>query len=206
MGLKGATSMSENIRRRIDTTEPNHDNLDPHPLAATMPMIEGKDRENVKADIAKQGVLVKIVLFNGNADGTAGAWRILDGRNRYGIARELGLKLTADNFDAFKGSYAEAEAYVISTNLQRRQLTNAQKQEVVWKMIQKYPDASDRQIARICSLTAHSFVGTVRDRMTNTPEKKEFDAFKKNWDKLSEEKRVEFVKLFAADIREYLAA
>jgi hypothetical protein len=71
--------MNESIRR-------DNDNLEPHPLAALMPMIDGNDRENLKADIAKQGVLVKIVLYAGNADGSTGPLRILDGRNRYSVA------------------------------------------------------------------------------------------------------------------------
>jgi hypothetical protein len=190
---------------RSTEVEPSYDNLDPHPLAALMPMIEGKDRENVKTDIAKQGVLVKIVLYNGNADGTTGSWRILDGRNRYGIAKELGIKLTSENFEAFKGDYAAAEAYVISTNFQRRQLTNAQKQDVIRRMIEKYPDVSNRQIAKLCGIN-HVTVGAVREKLLNPPELERFRAFKKTWDELPDNQRVEFVKEFAADIREMLAA
>jgi hypothetical protein len=108
--------MNENVRReqlKLEPTEPDYDNLDPHPLAALMPMIEGKDRDALKADIHKKGILNKIMLFAGNPDGSTGPLRILDGRNRYSVAKELGLKLTADNFDVFKGTYAKAEAYVI---------------------------------------------------------------------------------------------
>ena len=39
------------------------------------------------------------------------------------------LKLTPAHFKEFTGTLAEAEAFVISANLHRRQLNNKQKQE-----------------------------------------------------------------------------
>ena len=88
---------------------------------------------------------------------------LLDGRNRYRAARELGLKLTAANFKTFDGTPAEAEAFVISANLHRRQLNNKQKQEFAQKMIAKYPDEV-RQGARAddFSLEEHNRRGTRR--------------------------------------------
>jgi ParB-like chromosome segregation protein Spo0J len=121
-------------------------------------MIRGPEFENLKADIAKQGVLVKIMLFRKNADETLGSLRVLDGRNRLKAACEVGFALTDAHFDEFSGSYAEAEAYVLSTNFHRRQLTNAQKQEVIRAVIEKHPAASNRQIARLCNLSSHATV------------------------------------------------
>jgi hypothetical protein len=110
------------------------------------------------------------------------------------------------DYSAFEGSYAEAEAYVFSTNFLRRQMTNAQKQEVIRKMIEKYPDDSNRQIARRCGITSHAGVGAVREKMlAPTPDQKEFTKFCKTWDELPEHRRAEFVKSFAPDIRELLA-
>jgi hypothetical protein len=98
-------------------------------------MIDENNFAKLKADIAKQGILEPIVLFEG---------RILDGRNRYKAANACGLKFTTANFKTFDGSYAEAEAFVFSTNFLRRQMTNAQKQAVIRALIEKYPADSNR--------------------------------------------------------------
>lgn len=170
-----------------------------HELADLLPMIEGVNFENLKGDVAKNGILEPILLFEG---------RILDGRNRYRAGKAVGHKFTHANFKTFDGNYAEAEAYVFSTNFLRRQMTNAQKQEVIRKMIEKYPNDSNRQIAKRCGITAHSSVGAVREKMNApSPEQKLFTDFCKTWDeKLSEPHRAEFVKTFAPDIRELLAS
>src|SRR5690349_10273152 len=103
----------------------------PHELADLLPMMEKSEFEGLKADIAKRGILDPIVLFQG---------KILDGRNRYKAGKEVGHKFVPDNFKAFTGIYAEAEAFVFSSNLHRRHMTNAQKQEFIKKMIDKYPN------------------------------------------------------------------
>jgi len=179
------------------TVEIEIDGLRGHELANLLPMIDGAAFENLKADIAKNGILEPIILFEG---------QILDGRNRYRAGKELGV-LRSANFKEFEGTYAEAEAYVFSTNFLRRQMTNAQKQEVIWKMIEKYPGDSNRQIARRCGISSHASVGAVREKMlAPSPDQKKFTEFCKTWDALSEARREEFVKLFAPDIRELLAA
>lgn len=175
-----------------------------HELAAMMPMIKGDEFENLKIDIRKRGILFPIKLYGGRPDETQGALRILDGRNRYTAGKAVGLKFTAAHFEEFKGTYAEAEAFVISANFTRRQLTNAQKQELIIKMIQKCPNASNRAIARMLSLPGHSTVAAARDRLKNPPEKKEFEAFKKTWDRLPDDTRSAFVEEFQSDIREML--
>jgi hypothetical protein len=108
-----------------------------HELANLLPMIDQSNYENLKADIAKQGILEPIVLFEG---------KILDGRNRYKAAKELSFKFTGANFKTFEGTQIEAEAFVFATNFLRRQMTNAQKQSVIRTMIERYPDESNRQI------------------------------------------------------------
>jgi hypothetical protein len=178
------------------TVEIEIEGLRGHELANLLPMIDGTAFENLKADIAKNGILEPIILFEG---------QILDGRNRYRAGRELGV-LATGNFKTFEGSYAEAEAYVFSTNFLRRQMTNAQKQDVIRKMIEKYPDDSNRQIARRCGISSHASVGAVREKMlAPSPDQKKFADFCKTWDALPEVRREEFVRSFAPDIRELLA-
>src|SRR5262249_11490153 len=182
-----------------DEAQPDFLALAAHELADLLPMIDGVNFENLKGDIAKNGILEPILLFEG---------RILDGRNRYRAAKAVGHDFTAANFREFDGSYAEAEAYVFSTNFLRRQMTNAQKQEVIRKMIEKYPSDSNRQIARRCGISSHASVGVVREKMlAPSPDQKKFTEFCKTWDTLTTEaRREEFVRSFAPDIRELLGS
>jgi hypothetical protein len=173
----------------------NYDNLEAHELANLLPIIDDVNFANLKADIERNGILEPILIFEG---------RILDGRNRYRAGKAVG-RLSSAKFKTFEGTYAEAEAYVFSTNFLRRQMTNAQKQEVIRKMIKKYPNDSNRQIARRCGITSHASVGAVREKMlAPSPDQKKFTDFCKTWDALPEDRREEFVKLFAPDIRELL--
>src|SRR5262245_30285949 len=89
-------------------------NYEFHPLSYLMPMIERKDFESLKEDIRKNGIIVPIKIFEG---------KILDGRNRYTAAKAVGHKFIGKNFEDFVGTYEQAESYVLSANLQRRQMT-----------------------------------------------------------------------------------
>jgi hypothetical protein len=84
--------------------------------------------EELQDNVRRNGILEPIRLWQG---------MILDGRNRYAAGKAVNHPFTAANFKEWSGTLAEAEAYVISTNLHRRQLTNAQKQEVIQRMIAK---------------------------------------------------------------------
>jgi hypothetical protein len=169
-----------------------------HELANFLPMIDAAAFANLKADIAKNGLVDPIELFEG---------RILDGRNRYKACREIKYPFKPTDFKAFEGDYAKAEAYVISKNLQRRQMTNSQKQEFVCKMIEKYPTFSDRKLSREhCGGISHTTIGQVRERIKNPPERQKYEAFKKTWDQLPDDQREDFVKTFEVEIREMLPA
>jgi hypothetical protein len=183
--------MSETVTMKsAPMPAPTYD-YDAHPLAATFPMIEGTALEELKADIRKHGILEPIRLFLG---------MILDGRNRYAAAKAVGHPFTAKDFKEWNGTLAEAEAWVISTNFHRRQLTTAQKQEVIQKMIGKNPQLGDREIARLCGVS-HSTVGAARERLSSSPEVRRYEQFKRDWTKLTDEQSSAFVREFASDIR-----
>jgi hypothetical protein len=162
-----------------------------HPLANTFPMIQGREFEELKADIARHGILEPIRLYQG---------MILDGRNRYKAATEAGHTFIAKDFVQWEGTLTEAEAWVISTNFRRRQLTNAQKQEVIQLMISKNPTLGDREIARLCGVS-HSTVGVARERLANSPEVRRYQAFVRDWKKLTDDQCTAFVKEHVADLR-----
>ena len=156
------------------TPTSTYDDLIAHELANVFDMIAGVEAKGLEASIAKSGIQVPIVLYEG---------RILDGRNRYRAAKAVGYKFKPADFETFNGTYAEAEAYVISTNVNRRHLTNAQKQDLIRKMIEK-PGASNRRIAALCGLPSHATVAKVRDAMVNSPEVVKYRKFKETWEGL----------------------
>ena len=97
-----------------------------HELANLLPMTSASEFANLKSDIAANGLLQPIWLFEG---------RILDGRNRYRACREIGYSFGPADFREFEGDYSAAEAFVFSTNFQRRQLSKAQMNEVICKTL-----------------------------------------------------------------------
>jgi ParB-like chromosome segregation protein Spo0J len=167
------------------------DNFIAHPLANMFPMIEGNAFEELKRDISAQGILEPIRLYQG---------MILDGRNRYAAAKACGHEFNVDDFVQWEGTLAEAEAWVISTNMHRRQLTTKQKQEVIEGMLRKYPALSDREIARQIGVS-NSTVGAARERLTNSPEVRRYEQFKREWKKFSDAECMTFIRENLADVK-----
>src|SRR5262249_39439991 len=113
-GLHPALS-DQPLRRTemLTLTKPADDflNFTAHVLANMFPMMEEREFQELKRDIQAQGILEPIRLFEG---------KILDGRNRYAAAKACGHEFTLADFVQWEGTLAEAEAWVISTNLHRR--------------------------------------------------------------------------------------
>jgi N6-adenosine-specific RNA methylase IME4 len=86
-----------------------------HEIASVFPLLAGDDFEALKADIADHGIRVPIWLFEG---------KILDGRNRYRAARELGFGEIIAN--EFVGESQDALAFAWSLNRERRHLSASQ--------------------------------------------------------------------------------
>jgi hypothetical protein len=85
-----------------------------HPAADLFPMIEGKDFDDLVADIKANGLQEPITLCND---------KILDGRNRYRACIEAGI--SAD-FKPKWGNQSPVD-YVLSLNLHRRHLDESQR-------------------------------------------------------------------------------
>jgi hypothetical protein len=199
--------MAQQVRRletMVDEPRPplvDYAKLEPHPLANLMPMMGDEEFEGLKQDILKNGLQVKMRTYQG---------KLLDGRNRHlaikSLAAEGKLAFKSDMFEEFVGTAEQAEAFVFSTNFNRRQLTSKQKREVIKTMITKYPEKSNRKIAELCS-TSHSLVGSVREEMRE-PDKKareEFEAVCSTFDNWPDKYRTDFVQRFRLDLRELLA-
>lgn len=101
-----------------------------HPYAELFPWIEGPAFEELKADIAKNGVLEPIVFLDG---------AILDGRNRYMAARDLGIEYPRVEYVG-----DDPLGFVISLNLKRRHLSESQRGMVAAKLA-KLPHGGDRK-------------------------------------------------------------
>jgi len=93
-----------------------------HEYANLFPMLGANEQDALRADIQAHGVREPIIQFEG---------RILDGRNRYMAARDLGLDFPVAEF---AGSPAEALDYVLSINLHRRHLSESQRAAVAAKL------------------------------------------------------------------------
>lgn len=91
-----------------------------HPMADIFPWIEGPAFQELVEDIRKNGVLEPIVFFDG---------MILDGRNRYMAAREVGIPYPRVEY---RGN--DPLGFVIAKNLARRHLTESQRAMVAAKL------------------------------------------------------------------------
>lgn len=86
-----------------------------HEIANCFPLIQGRDFDDLCEDVKRNGLLQAILTFED---------KILDGRNRFRACEVTGIP---PRFVAFRGTWEEARATVVSLNLQRRNLTEAEK-------------------------------------------------------------------------------
>lgn len=86
-----------------------------HPFAEVFPLLEGADLDALAADIKDHGLREPIWLYDG---------QVLDGRNRFLACCAAKVE---PRYRAFDGTDAEALAFVVSANIQRRHLTVQQR-------------------------------------------------------------------------------
>ncbi len=123
------------LAHQIKPAEPAREHTPPagvrwHPYADIFPWIEGPAFRELVEDIRKNGVLEPIVFLDG---------AILDGRNRYMAARELGIEYPRVEYDG-----DDPLGFVISHNLKRRHLSESQRAMVAAKLA-KLPRGGDRR-------------------------------------------------------------
>jgi hypothetical protein len=178
--------------------------LEPHPLAAIFPPMEGEDFIKLKVDMKNNGQREPTVLFEG---------KILDGRNRYRACIDLGLEPTTKQYTG-----SDPHGFVISMNLHRRHLTPEKKREIIAELLKTNPQASDRAIAAQAKVSPTT-VGTVRAtvqagqslaregqdgkkrkapqgkrEMSNGRRVRQVKAFNKTWDDFADWQQRSFVK------------
>ena len=120
-----------------------------HPDAALFPMLSEQELAELADDIKANGLREAIKL-----DHTTEI--LVDGRNRERACQLAGIKpryeVLPSDIDIF--------AYIISTNLRRRHLTDEQRRAIILKIKERNPDLSNRQIAKLADVS-HSTVNEV---------------------------------------------
>ena len=130
-----------------------------HPAAELLPGMSEQELRELGEDIRKNGLYEGVALLDG---------KLLDGRNRLDAMQVAGIRLVTGNghpewanipYRNVQG--VEPFTYVISKNIHRRHLTAEQKRELIAKLLEARPEASNRQIADLVK-ASHVTVGTVR--------------------------------------------
>jgi N6-adenosine-specific RNA methylase IME4/ParB-like chromosome segregation protein Spo0J len=108
------------VKIKFNNREAYMRNIQFHPIAEIFPLIHGHEFVELKADIAVNGVVEPIWLYEG---------KILDGRNRFRAAQEVGVEPT---FRDYEGD--DPLGFTLSLNLHRRHLSEAQRAMVAGKI------------------------------------------------------------------------
>lgn len=108
-----------------------------HPVANIFPLLQGQEFEDLRLDIAKNGLIEPIWL---HPDG-----RIIDGRNRWRACDQIGIK---PDFRTWNGQ-GSLIAFVVSLNLHRRHLDSSQKAFISLDILPMLKaEARERQLAQ----------------------------------------------------------
>ncbi len=102
--------------------------MDFHPVADLFPMMTDAELAALTADIEANGLRHPIVRYQG---------KVLDGRNRLAACKKVGVKPT---FTDYEGDEDGALALVISLNVQRRDVTAAQRAIVAARALKQFPE------------------------------------------------------------------
>jgi hypothetical protein len=138
-----------------------------HPAAKLLPRMSEDGLRELGDDIKRNGQHNAISIFT-DAEGVE--W-LLDGINRLDAMELVGLPIVKDaelNSDIVRiqevPDNTNPVKYVLGANIFRRHLTNEQKKELVEKLLELMPKASDRQIGKLADVS-HPKVAKVRDEM-----------------------------------------
>ncbi|MCA0032716.1 hypothetical protein [Mesorhizobium sp. B263B2A] len=155
---------------RAEAVEPKQEHTPPvgvkwHECADIFPWIEGEAFRALVEDVRKNGVIEPIVFLDG---------AILDGRNRYMAARELGIEYPRVEYEG-----DDPLGFVISHNLTRRHLDAGQRAKVAARIANMQsgartdiePSANLRQV----SIDDAARLMNVSPRLVDTARKVERD-------------------------------
>jgi hypothetical protein len=108
------------------TTKPLPKVMKIHPFAQTFSVLTGDELNDLREDIRSNGIIVPILVNKSKNT-------ILDGRNRWMIATELGVQKDVP-YDVFMGTDDEVPAEILRLNVFRRHLTDDQRMAAISKV------------------------------------------------------------------------
>ena len=121
-----------------------------HPIANIFPLLQGEEFDALVDDIARNGLAQPIIKYQG---------QILDGRNRY---RACLKSRVTPIFAEFTGD--DPVTFVISANLHRRHLTQAEKRDLIAKLLKDDPKRSNQATANLAR-SSDKTVASVRTEL-----------------------------------------
>jgi hypothetical protein len=147
------------------------DDLKIHPAAGRFPMMSRDELRKLGEDVIKNGLTSPVVLWS---DGKSPAV-LLDGRNRLdaieiatGSPAEIGAPsvmagkdFLACNRVTIIGPPVDPYTFVVSANIFRRHLNDKERAEILFEVIARAPEKSDRQIAKEIGVD-HKTIGRAR--------------------------------------------
>ena len=126
-----------------------------------LPDLVGDDYLRLKASIAENGVLIPLVY-------DAETNELVDGHQRARAVAELRAEGTAvaEPMKQLRhfGSDGERIAFIVTSNVQRRTLSTAQRRDLVAEVLRRLPSFSDRRLALMAGVD-HKTVGVVRGEL-----------------------------------------
>lgn len=152
----------------------------PHPAADLFPMLTGDEMDALVEDVRANGILQPIVTVQVDDpdDEDSVIEQVLDGRNRLEAAERAGLdiqgyeKIKVGRSERVRYNVPTVEAdsdidpfaFVISANIRRRHLSQAQRRDLIAKLLKLAPERSDRQTATEVGVSPTT-VGKVRHEL-----------------------------------------
>jgi ParB-like nuclease domain len=130
-----------------------------HSIAGDYADFTEEELWGLQESLKKHGLIVPIVIWNE---------QIVDGRHRYRLCNELGIKLAYRDITSDYPDEADMIAHIRALNEHRRArtqpLTNEEKRARIEAALKMNPDLSDRQIANLIG-ASHPTVASVRAEM-----------------------------------------
>jgi ParB-like chromosome segregation protein Spo0J len=143
-----------------------------HPAANKFRLMDGRELDELAADIQRRGLISPIIVINKpipRADGSVSIHEmqrvIIDGRNRYLACRKVGAE---PRFEEFDGNEEDIPRYIISVNIHRRHLRPDERRECLKQLIAWSPDKSDRALAAETGFDRET-VGRARSQLAAMP-------------------------------------
>ena len=134
-----------------------------HEIANIFPLIQGAEFDELVADIAKNGLVEPVVIYEG---------KILDGRNRYNACQKAGITPDTVTYDG-----NDPLGHVISLNLHRRHLSESQRGMVAARLA-NMPNHRPEKTANLRPLITQDEAASklnVSERTVNTAKKVQQD-------------------------------